>query len=222
MPRRTSYFDGCPTAHALDLIGNRWALLVVRELMVGPKRFSDLRRSLPRISSNVLVERLQELEEAEVLIHRTLPPPAGSAVYELTDRGRDLNTVLTAIGRWGASSPTLPRSDTLGVDTFVLALRSAFDPAADGDLDSTYELRVEEEAFTFAIHDGSLALRRGAGDDERSVLRVDPTAMAAVARGEVALADALAAIGETDESKVASFASLFVPPHVGDDAAHSD
>lgn len=209
MPRRTSYFDGCPTSHALDLIGNRWALLVVRELMVGPKRFSDLRRSLPRISSNVLVERLQELETIGVLVRRTLPPPAGSAVYELTDRGHELDLVLTAIGRWGAASPTLPQSDTLGVDTFVLGLRDAFDPTAGGDTEAAYELRIEDEAFTFAIHSRSLTLRRGGHNGSGAVLRVDPTTMAAVARGEVALVDALAAVGEIHRSEVASFASLF-------------
>jgi len=212
MPRRVSYFDGCPTSHALDLIGNRWALLVVRELMVGPKRFADLRRSLPRISTNVLVERLQELEEADLLIRRTLPPPAGSAVYELTDRGRELDSVLTAMGRWGASSPTLPHSDTIGVDTFVLGLRGTFDPPVDEDLGTTFELRIGEEAFAFAIHEGSLTLSRGPAEEGGPVLRADPTAMAGVARGEIPLADALAVVGQTDQAAVTTFASFFARP----------
>jgi DNA-binding HxlR family transcriptional regulator len=213
VPVRASYFDGCPTTHALDLIGDRWALIVVRELLLGPKRFTDLRRGLPRISSNVLAQRLHELDAADILRRRTLPPPAASAVYELTQRGLDLEPVLTAIGRWGAASPELPNSDSLGVDTFVLGLRSTFDGAAAAGVDASYELRAGDEAFAFDIADGELAIHRGGTDAARPVLEVDPTAMAGVARGATPLAKALSPRHGSTPRDVKAFTALFAAPH---------
>jgi DNA-binding HxlR family transcriptional regulator len=102
MSARRKYDQGCGSAHALDLIGDRWALLVVRELLLGPKRFTDLRDGLPGIGPNVLSQRLKELEEVGVLRRHVLPPPAASAVYELTEWGRELEDVLVQLGRWGA------------------------------------------------------------------------------------------------------------------------
>src|ERR671932_1050136 len=105
MATMRSYQDGCAVAHALDFVGERWALLVVRELLLGPKRFTDLRTGLPGVSPNVLAQRLRELEQAGVVRRRRLPPPAASQVYELTEWGVDLEPVLTALGRWGSRSP---------------------------------------------------------------------------------------------------------------------
>src|SRR5690349_23072333 len=104
MATKRSYEDGCAAAHALDLIGERWALLVVRELVLGPKRFTDLRAGLPGISPNVLTQRLEELEAAAIVQRRKLPPPASAWVYELTDWGLELESVIMALGRWGARS----------------------------------------------------------------------------------------------------------------------
>src|SRR3954452_5144800 len=98
-----SYDDACGIARALDVIGERWALLVVRELVFGPKRFTDLQAGLRRVSPDVLAQRLRDLEAAGVVARRTLPPPAASRVYELTDRGRELEPVLRALGRWGST-----------------------------------------------------------------------------------------------------------------------
>src|SRR5687767_14085326 len=120
MASKRSYDDGCATAHALDLIGERWALLVVRELMLGPKRFTDLRSSLPGISPNVLTQRLDELGQASIVIRRKLPPPASVWFYDLTDWGRDLEPVIKAIGRWAASSPTLPQGLPMSVNSLIL------------------------------------------------------------------------------------------------------
>jgi DNA-binding HxlR family transcriptional regulator len=103
MPTTRSYNDLCPIARALDVVGERWALLVIRELLLGPQRFSDLRLALPGVSSNLLTDRLRELEVRGVVRRRVLPPPAGSSVYELTDRGLRLEPVLDALGAWGAS-----------------------------------------------------------------------------------------------------------------------
>src|SRR3954468_17812802 len=109
MARTRTKVDGCGIAHASDLIGQRWALLVVRELLLGPKRFTDLRTGIPDISPDVLGRRLRELETSAVLRRRDLPPPAASKVYELTPWGYDLEPIVLALGRWGARSPALPR-----------------------------------------------------------------------------------------------------------------
>src|SRR3954464_16003618 len=103
-----TYGDGCGIAHGLDLIGERWALLVVRELLLGPKRFTDLRAGLPNVSPNVLAQRLRALERVGVVRRRKLPPPAASRVYVLTDWGEDLEPVITQLGRWGARPPLRP------------------------------------------------------------------------------------------------------------------
>src|SRR4051794_19763228 len=122
MSRQRAHLDACATAHALELVGERWALLVVRELLLGPKRFTDLRTGLPDISPNVLGRRLRELEASAILRRRDLPPPYASKVYELTPWGYDLEPIVLALGRWGARSPALPREGQLSTDAFALAL----------------------------------------------------------------------------------------------------
>ena len=109
-PSRRRYDDACGTAHALDLVGERWALLVMRELMLGPKRFSDIRADLPGISANMLTQRLEGLEAAGVLVRRRLPPPASAQVYELTPWGYEAEPIFQVLGRWAARSPE-PRPD---------------------------------------------------------------------------------------------------------------
>src|SRR4051794_8066328 len=120
MAGRRTYGDSCGIARALDLVGERWALLVVRELMLGPKRFTDLRAGLRNLSADVLAQRLRQLEAAGVVRRRTLPPPAGSRVYELTDWGRDLEPALLALGRWGSRAALPPGSGPLGADALML------------------------------------------------------------------------------------------------------
>src|SRR5690349_8050175 len=114
-----TYGDGCGIAHALDLLGERWALLVVRELLLGPKRFTDLRDGLPNASPNVLAQRLRELEQAGVVHRRTLAPPAGSRVYELTDWGRTLKPILLSLGTWALRSPSFPDDAPVGTDSVI-------------------------------------------------------------------------------------------------------
>ena len=215
MAARPGLFDGCPTAHALDLIGERLALLVVRELLIGPKRFTDLRRGLPRISRNVLSQRLDDLESAGVLARRSLPPPSSSVVYELTDRGLELEAVLQAIGDWGVRSPLLPESDTLGADTFVLGLRARYSEPAAEQLTARYELRIGEDVYAFHIDHGRLTVRRGACEEPKIPLTIDTHTLAAVARGHRSLATALAGSPNVAETDISRFAKLFAAPAFG-------
>jgi DNA-binding HxlR family transcriptional regulator len=127
---RKSYEQYCPVAHALDLVGERWALLVVRELMRGPKRYTDLVEHLPGIGTNILVSRLRALEEHGIVAKRTLPPPAASRVYELTEYGRGLRTVLRELALWGARSLGPPDEEELFTGWLANAVDTVLGPIA--------------------------------------------------------------------------------------------
>jgi DNA-binding HxlR family transcriptional regulator len=175
-----TYCDACAAAHALDLVGERWALLVVRELLLGPKRFTDLRAGLPTASPNVLAQRLRELERAGIVRRRKLPPPAASRVYELTEWGEELESVIIGLGRWGARSPSRPRDAELGVDSLILSLRTMFDPHAAEGLDASYELRLGEDRFRAVVRDGRLEVERGSVERPDAIIESDPATLAAV------------------------------------------
>ena len=147
MPTTRTYGDRCGIARALDVVGERWALLVVRELLLGPQRFSDLRRALPRASSNMVADRLRELEGHGVVGRRTLPPPAGSTVYELTPWGRELEPVVLALGGWGIRAPQPPGQPTLSATSVLLFLRGGaqVDPAAPP---AAYRFELGETVWT--------------------------------------------------------------------------
>jgi DNA-binding HxlR family transcriptional regulator len=192
MATKRSYGEACRFAHALDLVGERWALLVVRELLLGPKRFTDLRAGLPHASSNILSERLRDLEQGGVIQRRKLPPPAASWVYELTEWGRELEPIVTKLGAWGARSPFPPETQEINADSIVLALRSLFDPEAAADLSATYELRIGEERFRVKITSGELDLNRGPATEPTASIEVpDAPTFAAALTGELPLDDAL-------------------------------
>jgi DNA-binding HxlR family transcriptional regulator len=157
MPSKRTYGDPCGIARALDLVGERWALLVVRELVLGPKRFTDLRAGLANLSPDVLSQRLRGLEGAGIVRRRTLPPPAASRVYELTDWGRELEPVVLALGRWGSRAPFPPGDEPLGIDALILALRTLFDPRAADGLRASYELRLGEQRFHARVAGGAPA-----------------------------------------------------------------
>ena len=173
MATMRTYGDGCGIAHALDLVGERWALLVVRELLLGPKRFTDLRDGLPNASPNVLSQRLRELEQAEIVHRRKLPPPAGSWVYELTDWGRELKPIVLSLGTWAARSPSFPRGAPVGTDSVILALGTFFDADAAGGLDAGYELRLGENAFDVRVADRRIEVDRGAADAPDAIIETD-------------------------------------------------
>jgi DNA-binding HxlR family transcriptional regulator len=180
MPTRRKYGDRCGVARALDLVGERWALLVVRELLLGPKRFTDLREGLPHVSPDVLSQRLRELERDGIVARRKLAPPAGSRVYELTDRGRELEPVVLALGRWGSTAPFPPGEPRLGVDSAILALRTLFDSSAAERLEATYELRLGDQSFRARVADGRFEIARGSADHPDAAIETEAGTLAAL------------------------------------------
>src|SRR5215212_6785442 len=178
MARTRTYDDGCGIAHASDLLGQRWALLVVRELLLGPKRFTDLRAGIPDISPNVLGQRLRELEESGIVRRRKLAPPAAVQVYELTDWGRELEPAVLALGRWASRSPTFPRGAEMGPDSLVLALKTTFQPNKADGLEATYGLRLGEIPFEITVKGGELDAARGEAESPDAVIESDPSAIA--------------------------------------------
>jgi DNA-binding HxlR family transcriptional regulator len=192
MATKRSYHEACRFAYALDLVGERWALLVVRELLLGPKRFTDLRAGLPHASTNILADRLRELEEHAIVRRRKLPPPYAASVYELTEWGAELEPVVTQLGAWGARSPVPPESREIGPDSIVLALRSLFCPERAGDLEATYGLRIGVESYRVEVAGGELELARGEAEDRAAALAFpDAPTMAAVLTGQLPLEEAL-------------------------------
>lgn len=191
MAGKRNYVDGCASAHALDLVGERWALLVVRELMLGPKRFTDLRTGLPGIGPNVLTQRLDQLEQAAVLRRRKLPPPAAAWVYELTDWGLELEPAIRALGRWGARSLALPLGTPLSIDAMILSLRTMFDPRAAPGLEGRIDLRLGGDGFRATLTAGCLELVRGSHAAADAGIEGSVAALAGVVYGGAKLADAV-------------------------------
>jgi DNA-binding HxlR family transcriptional regulator len=180
---RRGYGQFCGLVHALELVGERWALLIVRDLLVGPKRFTDLRRGLPRIPTNVLSERLKELEEGLVVRRRILPRPAGSIVYELTDYGADLEDVVLALGLWGARSLGDPRpTDIVTADSLIVAMRATFRPSAARHQRLSFELRLGDIVIHVRIDRGRLSVTHGPLPDADLVIETGPVIRALMAR----------------------------------------
>lgn len=191
MVTKRTYCDGCAAAHALDLIGERWALLVVRELLLGPKRFTSLRAGMPNASSDVIARRLRELQQAGVVRRRKLGPPASSWVYELTDWGMELEPVIMRLGHWGSRSPWRPRDAALGVDSLVLALRTMFEPLAADGFSACYKLHLGEERFHAVVDDGRFEIARGSADRPDATIETNPGTLAALVFDSHQLAEAL-------------------------------
>ena len=215
MATTRTYDDGCAAAHALDLVGERWALLVVRELLLGPKRFTDLKSGLPHASPNVLAQRLRDLEAAGVVRRGKLPPPAASKIYELTEWGRDLEPVIIALGRWGVRSPTKPPDAELGVDSLILSFRTMFDPDRAEGLDASYELRLGEDRFRAEITEGRLEIERGNAEQPDATVEADAGTLAALIYDDLELDDTLSS-GDLrikgDRTVVERFLALFPLP----------
>lgn len=215
-PRR-HYEDACAAAHALDLVGERWALLVMRELMLGPKRFGDLRESLPGISANVLTQRLEGLEAAGVLVRRKLPPPASVQVYELTQWGYESEPIFQALGRWAARSPLHDPTLPFSAASFILSLRTMLDSAKAGSLDARIGFRLSDaETFLAHLAGGRIEIARGPLDGADLIFSGAPPVMAGAIYGGQPMA-ALESAGvlkvEGDRALAERFIGLFpLPP----------
>jgi len=159
-----TYGDPCGVARSLDVIGDRWALLVVRELLLGPKRFSDLIEGLTGASPNVVSQRLRDLVDHGVVRRHDLGPPTRVHLYELTDWGRELEPAVLHLGRWGSRAPGALPDRSLGVDSLVLGLKTAFAADRAGDRKATYELHIDDHVFTLRIAGGRLDARHGHPD----------------------------------------------------------
>jgi DNA-binding HxlR family transcriptional regulator len=208
-----SYGDACGTAHALELVGERWSLLVARELMLGPRRFSDLRASLPGLSANVLTQRLEGLEDAGVIRRRRLEPPAGVQVYELTNWGLELEEALKVLGRWAARSPRHDPTLPLSAVSLMLSLRTMFAPKPDVS-DMTVGFQLGQEAYFARIEAGALTTGRGRPDAADLRLVTTPEAVAGAIYGDMPLSDDALEAG--DRTVLAAFSALFyLPPKAG-------
>jgi DNA-binding HxlR family transcriptional regulator len=211
---KRSYQDPCGVARALDAVGERWALLVVRELLLGPKRFADLARALTGMSQNVLTQRLRELEESGVLTRRALGPPTSSRVYELSPWGVELEPVLLALGRWG-SRAELDADRQLSTDALVLALRTTFDPARWGGLTALIQLCLGNDSFVTEAGPGGLRISRGSAEEPVATVAADSTTLRAVMFAGRPLIDAESA-GELslrgDRSVAVRFLAGFARP----------
>lgn len=214
-PKRR-YDDACGTAHGLELIGERWALLVLRELMLGPKRFSDLKADLPGISANVLTQRLEGLEENGLLIRKRLPPPANTQVYELTEWGYEAEPIVQALGRWAARSPAHDPTLPISATSIMLSFRTMYHAERAKTLKAVIGFRFGVDTFVAAPEAGELKVARTDPDAADAVFVGNPTALAGAVYGKVSLDD-LAAAGvlrvEGDLAAAKRFISIFeLPP----------
>lgn len=191
MPTR-AYGQFCGFARAMEIVGERWALLIIRDLMVGPKRFGDLLRGLPGIPTNILTTRLKELEEAGIVRRRALARPSRGVAYELTERGLELEEPVLAIGRWGAKLLDAPRADeVITADSLVMALRTTFrSPEAKG-IRANYELRMGDVTLNAQVNDGKLSAGSGPSASPDLIIETGPGLKALMA-GEITPRDALA------------------------------
>ena len=211
--KKRAYQDGCAVAHALDLVGDRWAMPIMRELMLGPKRFTDLRASLPGISANVLTQRLEELEAASVLIRRRLPPPAASQIYELTQWGRESEILFQVLGRWACRSPTMQPGQPMSNVSVVLSMRTMIDRSRIGDLNATIGFRFGEEEFRALLKDGDFTIDRGSAQDADVLFSGDQNALAAIVYGGASFNDVADALQvEGDHALAERFVRLFPLP----------
>jgi DNA-binding HxlR family transcriptional regulator len=176
----------------MDVLGERWTLLVIRELLLGPQRFTDLESSLAGIGPNTLAARLRQMESDGLIEKRRLPPPGAATVYALTDRGAALEPAIIELGRWGRHR--LPV--TIGHEAFrpgwlLMGLKVSFDPAHAEGVDAVYELIVSDEPFTIGIHGGSIDVRRGYAIDADVAICTDQDTLLALANATLSPTEAI-------------------------------
>jgi DNA-binding HxlR family transcriptional regulator len=196
VPQRR-YRQFCPLAKALDVLGERWTLLIVRELLTGPKRYTDLREGLPRLATDLLATRLRELAENGVINQRDVPPPTPARVYELTERGFALKPAILELARWGRPLLRESADDRLPDSALVLGFEATFDPDAAVGLDEIYDFEVDGRRVAVHVHDGEVEVTPG-GTDERAAVRIvtDRSGFTDLARGRPG--DRVQVDGDTD------------------------
>lgn len=217
---RRRYEDACGTALGLDLIGERWALLVIRELLLGPKRFGALKADLPGISANVLTQRLEGLEAHGILRRRRLPPPASGQVYELTEWGYEAEPIIQTLGRWAVRSPEHDPNQWISAVSILTSFRTMIAPERAQGIDATIGFRFGAESFLGHLKDGAISYRRRLFDDaEADVVFEGPSgaqeALAGAVYGGVPFADLAAAgalVVRGDLALAQRFTTLFVLP----------
>lgn len=212
---KRSYHQYCGVARGLDLVGDRWTLLVVRDLLLGPMRFTDLHDSLVGIGTNLLSARLRQMEAAGIVSRAVLPPPAGSSVYQLTERGQELEPVVMAIGAWGSQCLGDRRpDDVMSVRSYLLAMRALCRLEVDADRLDVFELRIEDQVFEVRAGGGRCVTRAGGADDASAVLAMDLETLDAILLGGLTAEDALErrpVSSFEDQSSLRRFVALFGP-----------
>jgi DNA-binding HxlR family transcriptional regulator len=189
---KREYGQHCAIAKSLDVIGGRWTLLLVRELLPGPRRFKDLLEGLPGIGTNLLTDRLRHLEEEGVVERRKLPPPAGSTVYELTELGRDLEPIVIGVARWGWSRiQNRNRNDYFHPRWLLMGMKTAFDPDAAADVSETYEFRIGDEIFSVQVENGRVDGFDGPASNPDLIVHSEPEDFLRAGDSREALAKAL-------------------------------
>lgn len=191
-PRRWSE-DACGTAHALQILGERWAILIVREMMFGPRRFGELRAGLPGISANILTQRLDGLEAAGVVVREKLPPPANAQVYGLTPWGYEAEPIIQVMGRWATRSPDHDPTLPLSAASLMLSFRTMIDAGRAGDFAARIGFRIGQDRFVATLADGQIPVVRGNPDQADVTLTGDATVIAGCVYGGVPFAQMEAA-----------------------------
>lgn len=186
---KRQYDDACAATHAMDLVGERWALPVIRELMLGPRRFSELRRALPAISANVLTQRLEGLEAAGIVLRETLSSPARVQVYGLTAWGLESLPLFEALGRWAARSPRHDPTAPFSPVSLMLSLRTMIDPVRAKGLNVRLGFRFEDDSFYFVVSDGIVTTGRGLPESPDIVFSGTPSGVAALVYTDASIAE---------------------------------
>ena len=221
---RRTYDQFCGLAKTLDVLGERWSLLIVRDLLIGPKRFSDLLDSVAGIGANALSARLKEFEANGIVSKRKLPPPAGSTVYELTPRGRALEPALMALMRWGLPLLAEAEGHSFRPSWLILGIQGTFNPEMARDVTRTYLLRVDDEVFTIRLDRGEIDVTQGEGEGDHDVaVCLDADTLLEVGSGKLSARDALdsgrATVEKGDPEDVVAFASFLRLPTEAEVAA---
>jgi DNA-binding HxlR family transcriptional regulator len=213
-----SYNQYCGLSYALDVVGERWTVLIVREMMAGPRRFKDLMDGLPGISTNLLTERLKSLEQQGILNRRLLPPPAGSTVYALTPLGLSLEKSLLELGRWGSQFvPPSPEGVTiLHAGSYALTLKTFFRPEAAQGMHETYALHIDDEVLQVCVEDGEMHVQQGEPPHADVAVYTSVPVYLGLVTGHIdaeeAIAEGLLHInGDLDAFR--RFASIYAQPH---------